>query len=105
MARLGVDLDHRDVRAERERRSAGVEDLLGAQLVEPSFLPEARVASSFQESWGGRADDVERAGLGVEHDVIDARLELFGRELAGPFPTTWRPAPAATPPIWVDFEP
>ncbi len=32
-----------------------------------------------------RADHVERPDLSVEHDVVDARLEVLGCELTGPF--------------------
>ena len=43
---------------------------------------------------------------GVEHDVVDARLEVLGGELPGALDDhVAPPRRAATPPIWVDFEP
>ena len=56
LAGLGVDLDDGDVRAERERRSARVEDLLGAQLLEPSFRCRGswRAPSRRARAWASR---------------------------------------------------
>ena len=104
-ARLGVDLDDRDVGAEGERRRVRLEDLLGTQLVEPPVGVQAGGQLAPRDGGSGRADHVEAAGALVEHDVLERRLELLRGELAAALDHDAPPDAAATPPIWVDFEP
>ncbi len=70
---LGVDIDHRDVCAEWERRLRRLEVTdahqgfaVGAGDVGPT------------DRGHRRAGDVERAGIGVEHDIVDRCLQQVG---------------------------
>ena len=105
---LGVDLDHRDVGAERERGRAGREVRLPAQT-----RPRLVVLHGGRRHLGPRAadrrraGDVERAVGDVEHDVVGAGLEQVGGDAAWlPRPRSRRPGrrrnrrPAATATPW-----
>ena len=83
-AGLGVDLDDRDVRAERERRLGGLEVGLDAQLGRAGRPRPAGAAQLGPRERGlRRAGDVEAAAVEVEDHVLGAGLELVGRQLPG----------------------
>ena len=63
LACLGVDLDHRDVGAERERRSALVEVDVGAERAERRLVALRRLRGQLvpPHRRGGHAGDPDRA--------------------------------------------
>ena len=70
-----IDLDHRDVRAERERGAVLLELRHRVQRLLRGELPPL-------ERGRGYAGDADTAVVG-DHDVVGVRLEHRGRDLAG----------------------
>ena len=84
---VGVDLDHRDVRAERERRAVGDVVELVPQAVEHVGRAAQRVFHGAREldprqPARRHAGHFEAAAV-ADDDVVGARLEHVGRELLG----------------------
>ena len=103
---LGVDLDHGQVGAERERRLAGGEVDLGAQLGQPSLLRHAGGQIAPGQGRLGRPGDVE-ARRGSRSSTMSSGLASSSSAASrlACSTTSSEAWPAATPPIWVDFEP
>ena len=76
VARVEIDLDHGDVRAEWEGRPALVEDEVGAERLGRSCgeLGPGELA-------GRHAGDADRATGVVDHDVVERRFEQRGRKM------------------------
>ena len=104
-ARLGVDLDDGDVRAERERWRPGVEVLLRGELGEPPLAVRMLRDGRPVQRRNRGAGDVERPARGIEHDVVGVRLEHVGDEARARSSTTSAACAAAAPPICVDLDP
>ena len=102
LAGLGVDFDDREMGAERERR------LRSLEVAEPDQrLAVGRGDIGPTDGRKRRAGDVERAGIGVEHDVFDGSLQQVGGAFARRVDelarrrspaTNRRPAPTANRP-------
>ncbi len=78
-ARLDVDLDDRRVGAEGVGGRRGLEHVGGVDR-----LAGRRHHLGPAQAAGRRARHVEGAGRGVEHHVVERRLEAVGRDPAGP---------------------
>ena len=102
VTRLGVDLDHREVGAERERRAWRREVGLGLPAPSPSAAerrPSRPTVAGVPATW-------KRPRVGVEHDVVGRRLEQVGGPLAGERRRSLPVALAiAAPPICTEREP